>query len=244
MQTSTRSRLLLALPVLLGLAMALCSPLAQAQDAAIRKALGERIPQMPAIDEVRKTPMPGVYEVRSGPDIFYTDAKGDFVIQGELLDTRKRVNLTEERVNKLSAVDFSSLPQQDAFKIVRGNGARKLAVFEDPNCGYCKRFEKDLQTIDNVTVYLYLYPILGKDSVEKARNHWCAKDKAAVWEDWMLREKAAPGASCDVTAIERNVAFGRKYRITGTPTLILSDGSRVGGAIPAAQLEQRLAAAR
>lgn len=215
---------------------------AHAQDAVIRKALGERIPQMPAIDEVSKTPMPGLFEVRSGGNVFYTDAKGDYLIQGELLDTRKRANLTEERQNKLSAVDFANLPVKDAFKIVRGNGKRKLAVFEDPNCGYCKRFEKDLQTVDNITIYLFLYPILGQDSIEKAQNHWCAKDKALVWEDWMLRDKAAPSATCDTAAIERNVAFGRKYRITGTPTLIFTDGSRAPGAMPAAQLEQRLSA--
>jgi thiol:disulfide interchange protein DsbC len=233
-----------SIAVLGGIALLLSTQLASAQEAAIRKALTERVPQMPAIDEVSKTPMPGLYEVRSGSDVFYTDAKGDYVIQGELLDTRKRVNLTEERRSKLSAIDFSALPQKDAFKIVRGNGERKLAVFEDPNCGYCRRFEKDLQTVDNITVYLYLYPILGKDSVEKAHNHWCAKDKGMAWEDWMLRDKAAPAATCDTTAVERNVAFGRKYRITGTPTLIFSDGTRVAGAIPAAQLEKRLASAK
>lgn len=227
-----------------GLVLLLGTQLASAQEAAIRKALGERVPQMPAIDEVSKTPMPGLYEVRSGSNLFYTDAKGDYVIQGELLDTRKRVNLTEQRLDKLNAIDFSALPQGDAFKIVRGKGERKLAVFEDPNCGYCRRFEKDLQTVDNITVYLYLYPILGKDSVDKALNHWCAKDKAAAWEDWMLRDKAAPSATCDTAAVERNVALGRKYRITGTPTLIFADGSRVAGAISAAQLEQRLASTR
>ncbi|NEM46645.1 MAG: DsbC family protein, partial [Xanthomonas perforans] len=89
--------------------------------------------------EVRSTPMPGLYEVRIGTDVFYTDAKGNYLIQGELIDTKARRNLTEDRINKLTAVDFASLPLQDAFTIVRGNGQRKIAVFEDPNCGYCKR---------------------------------------------------------------------------------------------------------
>ena len=214
---------------------------ASAQDAAIRKALGERIPQLSQIDEVRQTPMKGLYEVRIGTDLFYTDAAGNYLIQGELIDTRARRNLTEDRINKLTAVDFKSLPLQDAVTIVHGKGERKLAVFEDPNCGYCKRFEKDMQNMDNVTVYLFLYPILSPDSAEKSRNIWCAKDPAATWNDWMLRDKVPAASSCDTAALQRNLAFGRKHKITGTPTLIFTDGSRVPGAIGAPDLEKRLA---
>jgi thiol:disulfide interchange protein DsbC len=217
---------------------------AQAQEAAIRKNLAERIPQMPKIDEITKSPMPGLYELRvGGSDIMYTDAEGNFLIQGNLIDTKLRRNLTEERVEKLSAVDFDSLPSKDAFTIVRGNGKRKIAVFEDPNCGYCKRFEKDLQKVDNVTISLYLFPILSPDSTEKARNIWCAKDKGKAWTDWMVRSQLPPAApaSCDAPALARNVEFGKKYRITGTPTLLFADGSRIPGAIPAEQVEAQLA---
>ena len=217
---------------------------AQADEAAIRKNLVERIPQMPKIDEVNKSAMPGLFELTvSGGDIMYTDAEGNFLIQGNLIDTKARRNLTEERINKLSAVDFDSLPSKDAFTIVRGNGKRKIAVFEDPNCGYCKRFEKDLQKVDNVTISLYLYPILSADSTDKSRNIWCAKDKAKAWNDWMLRNQipAQAAASCDATALARNVEFGKKYRITGTPTLLFADSSRIPGAIPPEQVEAQLA---
>ena len=210
---------------------------ATAQEAAIRKTLAERIPQMEKIDEVQPTAMSGLYEVRIGTDIFYTDAKGNYLIQGELIDTRARRNLTEDRINKLSAVDFAALPFKDAFTIVRGDGKRKVAVFEDPNCGYCKRFERDMQNVDNVTVYLFLYPILSPDSAEKSRNIWCAKDRAAAWEDYMVRDKAPTAATCDTSALQRNLAFGKKYKIPGTPTLIFADGSRVPGAIPAKDVE-------
>ncbi len=213
---------------------------AQAQEATIRKNLGERIPQFGKIDEVTRTPMPGLFEVRVGNDLFYTDAQANFLIQGALIDTRQRRNLTEERMDKLLAINFDSLPLADAFKMVRGNGKRKLAVFEDPNCGYCKRFERDLQGIDNVTVYLFLYPILGPDSTEKSRNIWCAKDKAKAWLDWMVRDQAPPAATCDAGALARNTEFGRKHRITGTPTLVFADGSRIPGAIPAAQVDKML----
>ena len=219
----------------LGLALS-----ASAQESAIRKTLAERIPQLEKIDEVRTTPMTGLYEVRTGTDVFYTDAKGNFLIQGELIDTKARRNLTEDRIAKLSAVDFSALPLKDAFVTVRDDGKRQLVVFADPNCGYCKRFERDLQKIDNVTVHTFLYPILSPDSAEKSNNVWCAKDRTAAWDDWMLRDKTPASASCDTAALQRNLAFGKKHNITGTPTLILSDGSRVPGAIAAADLEKRL----
>jgi thiol:disulfide interchange protein DsbC len=214
------------------------------QDQLLRKNLAERLPSIGRIDEISRTPMPGLFEIRVGTDVFYADADGAFLIQGQLFDTKARKNLTEERMDKLLAVDFNSLPAKDAFVMVRGNGKRKVAVFEDPNCSYCKKFERDLAKIDNVTVYLYLYPILGPDSTEKSRNIWCAKDKARAWQDWMLKNDvpAKAEASCDTTALSRNIEFGRKHRITGTPTLIFTDGSRVPGAIGGADLERMLAA--
>jgi thiol:disulfide interchange protein DsbC len=218
---------------------------AWAQEATIRKNLAERLPNLPKIDEISKTPMPGLFEVRfNGTDLFYTDAQGNFLLQGSLIDTRSRVDLTEQRVNKLTAIAYSDLPVKDAFTIVRGNGKRKMAVFEDPNCGYCKRFERDLAKIDNVTVHLFLYPILGADSVEKSRNIWCAKDKTKAWNEWMLEDITPAEAKCDTAALQRNVEFGRKARITGTPTIIFADGSRVPGAIPADRIEKFLTEAK
>jgi thiol:disulfide interchange protein DsbC len=225
-------------------AAGLLAATAQAQDAAIRKTLAERLPQLGKIDEINKTPMPGLYEVRVGTELLYTDAEGNFLIQGNLIDTKLQRNLTEERLEKLMAIDFSALPVKDAFTIVRGNGKRKVAVFEDPNCGYCKRFERDLQKVDNVTVYMFLYPILGPDSTEKSRNAWCAKDKARTWQDFMVRDQALPAASCDTSALTRNLEFGKKYKITGTPTLVFADGTRVPGAIGATQVEKLLADAK
>jgi thiol:disulfide interchange protein DsbC len=218
-----------------------------AQEAVIRKNMAERIPQLKAIDEVTKTHIPGIFEVRvNGTEIYYTDAQANYLIQGNLIDTKQRRNLTEERVEKLTAVKFEALPLKDAFTIVRGNGQRKLAVFEDPNCGYCKRFERDLQKVDNVTIYMFLYPILGPDSSEKSKAIWCAKDRGQAWQDWMVRDQPASAAAamCDTTALTRNVELGRTYKITGTPTLIFSNGVRVPGAIDAKQVEKLLTEAK
>jgi thiol:disulfide interchange protein DsbC len=223
--------------------LALFALLAQADEAVIRKNLAARIPQLQAIDEVSKGPIAGLFEIRvNGTEIYYTDAEGNYLIQGSIIDTKVRRNLTEDRVDKLTAVSFDALPLKDAFTIVRGNGKRKIAVFEDPNCGYCKRFERDLQGVNNVTISMFLYPILGADSAEKSKNIWCAKDKAKAWQDWMVRDVNAPvaAANCDTAALTRNVELGRKHKITGTPTLLFMDGSRVPGAISAAQVEKIL----
>jgi thiol:disulfide interchange protein DsbC len=208
----------------------------------IRKNLAERYPNLPKIERISKTPIPGIYELRlNHSEIMYSDAQGNYLIQGNLIDTRKGVDLTEQRLAKLTAVAFEDLPFKDAFTLVRGNGQRKVAVFEDPNCGYCKRFERDLVKVDNVTVHVFLYPILGQDSAEKSRSIWCAKDKGTAFLDWMIKDIAPPAATCDTSALARNIEFGKKARITGTPTLIFANGARVPGAVDAARVEKMLA---
>jgi thiol:disulfide interchange protein DsbC len=214
---------------------------AWSQEANIRKNLAERIPPLAKIDEVSKTPIEGIYEVRvNDTDIYYTDAQANYLIQGNLIDTKLRRNLTEERVDKLTAINFDALPFKDAFTIVRGTGKRKMVVFEDPNCGYCKRFEKDLQKVNNVTIFMFLYPILSPDSTDKSKNIWCAKDRTKAWQDWMLRDVIPAAATCDAAALGRNVEMGHKFKITGTPTLVFADGSRVPGAVGADQVEKHL----
>ena len=232
-----------ALALLLAtLSLGLC-----AQEAAIRKNLGARLPQFKTIDEVVKLPMPGLYEVRvNATDIYYTDAQGNYLVQGNVVDTRNLRNLTKEKMDKLMAIKFEDLPKKDFFTIVRGNGQRKIAVFEDPNCGFCKRFEKDFQEVDNVTVQVYLYPILGPDSKEKSKKIWCSKDRELAWKDWILNQVPVTAATmpCDTSALDRNLDFGQKYRVEGTPTLFLADGRRVPGAVDAKQVEKLLSEVR
>ena len=214
-------------------------------EAAIRKNLAERLPQMPAIQEVRATPVAGLYEVRIGEtDILYADAQGDYLIQGVLVDTKNRKNLTEERLRALNSIDFKALPLQDAIVVKKGNGSRKLAVFADPNCVYCKRFEAELQKINNVTIYTFLYPILGPDSTAKSQYIWCAKNRDKVWHDWMVNNIPPPEGQCDAEVINRNLAFGQQHKITGTPAIILENGQRLAGAVDAQALEEMLAEAK
>lgn len=239
MHTMKKARIALTVFALMASACAI------AQETLIRKNLSERIPQLQKIEEVKKSAMPGLFEVRvNGADIFYTDAAGNFLIKGNLIDTKHHRNLTEERVEKLTAIGFDALPLVDSFTIVRGNGKRKMAVFGDPNCGYCKRFEKDLQKIDNVTIHMFLYPILSADSNDKSRNIWCSKDKGAVWQDWMVHDQLPKAATCDTAALDRNLEFGRMHQISGTPTLVFADSTRVPGAINTDQIEKHLTAVK
>ena len=229
----------------LGLSMALLGA-ARAGDAEIRKNLGERLSDLGKIDEVSKTPMAGLYEVRVGTELYYTDEAGNFLIEGHLLETKSRTNLTEERIAKLTAIDFATLPLKDAMVWKQGDGSRKLVVFADPNCGYCKKFERDVRQAKDLTIYTFLYPILGADSTVKSRNIWCSKDPARTWIDWMVEGKLPPKmmGDCDTSALQRNAALGRKHKVNGTPALVFEDGKRVPGAVSLEQLEKQLIAAK
>ena len=241
MKTIFMTRALLALALAAGAAVP-----ALGQEALIRKNLAERLPDFPKIDEVTKTPVPGIYEIRFGTDILYTDERGEYIFQGNLIETKSRVDLTQARMDKITAINFATLPLRDAIVWKQGTGARRLVVFADPNCGYCKKFETEMQQVKDVTVYTFLIPILGGDSPDKARNIWCAKNNSAVWRDWMIRGDA-PARSmgpCDTTALERNLALSKKYRVNGTPALVFEDGKRVPGALPPVEVEKQLLASR
>ena len=216
-----------------------------ADEASIRKNLAERLPEFPKIDEVLKTAIPGIYELRIGTEILYTDEHGSYLIEGQVIDTKSRVNLTEQRIAKLTAIDFKTLQLKDAIVWKQGTGERKLVVFADPNCGYCKKFERDLQEVKNVTVYTFLYPILGADSAEKSKAIWCAKDNTKAWREWMIKGTPAENSpNCDTSALQRNYAFGKKHRINGTPGLVFEDGSQRAGALNADAIEKLLAVNR
>lgn len=233
---------------LLALALAF-SAAAVADEADIKRGMEAKLGSK--VESVTKTGVLGLYEVYTGGGIIYTDEKMTAMIVGgdlipsqfavNLIDLKSNKNLTEERMKKLTAIKFSDLPLERAVKQVRGDGKRVLVTFEDPNCGYCKRLAKDLQRLDNLTIYTFLYPILSEDSVHKSRQIWCSADRAKAWNDWMIDGKApATKEDCDVAVIAKNQEFGRKYSITGTPTLFFADGERVPGAVPVAKIEQKL----
>ena len=194
------------------------------------------------MDGVTKSGYLGLYEVYADGAIFYTDEKvSAIMVGGQLIDAKSMKNVTDERMRKLTAIRFGDLPLERAIKQVRGDGKRVLATFEDPNCGYCKRLAKEMQKLENVTIYTFLLPILSEDSVRKSRQIWCASDRAKAWNDWMIDGKAPTGREdCDTSAVTKNQDFGRKLNISGTPTLFFGDGERIPGAVPLARIEQKL----
>ena len=226
--------------VAFGIAALLGLP-AHAQDAERVKAeLKKRIPEA-NVDTVRKIPYGGLYEVLVGSDLFYTDSKAEFLVAGSIIDLKTKENVTEARMRQVNAIKWDTLPLDSAIKIVRGNGARKIAIFEDPNCGYCKRFERDLLGVTDITVYVFLYPILSPDSIEKSKMVWCSADRPKAWLDHMVRDGAIAGDAKCTTPVDQILALGQSKRVTGTPTIIFENGDRVPGAIPVADLEKKLA---
>lgn len=225
---------------LLPLALLLTSAwAATADEADVKKAMEAKLGAK--VESVTKAGYLGLYEVFSDGNIVYTDEKATAFIVGPLIDGKTMKNVTEERMRKLTAIKFNDLPLERAIKQVRGDGKRVLATFEDPNCGYCKRLAKELQKLENVTIYTFLYPILSEDSVRKSKQIWCSADRARAWNDWMVDGKApASKEDCDTSAVGKNQEYGRKLNISGTPTMFFGDGERVPGAIPLTRIEQKL----
>lgn len=212
--------------------------------AKIQKTLQTRLPKA-KIEKVQPSAWPGLYEVVTDSELVYSDANGDFLFVGNVMDTKTRENLTDKRWNQLLQVDFNTLPLNLAIKTVKGDGSRKLVVFSDPHCPYCVRFEKTLQDVTNVTIYTLLYPIesLHPGATDKAKELWCSKDRTSAWAEWMLNKKDTPTAACKSDTVDTLVTLGNKLKVTGTPTLIFADGHRVAGAIGKEQLEKEFTAA-
>ncbi|WP_028101401.1 DsbC family protein [Pseudoduganella violaceinigra] len=232
--------------LVLALASAMLMSCADAQngkdEAQLRKVLSERLGEA-RIDSIKKTQYADLYEVRVGSEIRYTDKTGSILVVGHIFDLKTSQDLTQARIDDLNKINFDDLPKELALKTVKGNGKRVMAIFEDPNCGYCKRFRQTtLANVDNVTVYTYLYNILSPDSATKSQNIWCSADRNKAWDDWMLNGKAAPAAPNGCTAPNDKVlALGQKMNINGTPAIFFADGSRIAGAVDQRTLEAKLA---
>ena len=223
--------------------MASCVGAETPLEANIRKMIEPRLGENVKIESIRETPYAGLYEVRANGDILYTDKKGEYLIMGHVYNVKTAQDLTKERIDEISKIKFSDLPLESALKLVKGDGKRVIAVFEDPNCGYCKKFRQTtLKEMDNVTVYTFMYNILSDDSFSKSKNIWCAPDRNKAWDDWMVSGKAAPAADAKcATPNDKVLALGQKLHISGTPSIFFSDGTRIPGAVDLKGLEAKLA---
>ncbi len=231
--------------ILLSVMFALASQLvwADSQEASVKKLLQPKVGEGAVIESVVKTPFANIFEVKIGDELIYTDSEAKFIFIGRLIDAQSSRDLTQSRLDEMNRIKFSDLPLDAAIKSVKGNGKRVIAVFEDPNCGYCKRFRKTVNEMKDITVYTFMYDILSDDSRIKSKNIWCSNDKLKAWDDWMVNGKtpAAAAESCASTPHEKILEIGKKYKVTGTPTIFFTDGSRIPGAIDAKMLEAKLA---
>jgi len=204
---------------------------------AVRNLFSERFGNMP-VEGVRYAPF-GLFEVQIGGNIVYTNQEVTFVLDGHLIDAQTREDLTEIRLEELARIDFNALPLELAITQVRGDGSRKMAIFEDPNCGFCKQMRRSMEGLDDLTIHTFMLPILSQDSRDKVQNVWCADDRGAAWDAWMLENKVPEQSSCDVP-IEEMLALARELQVQGTPATFFADGSRVSGAISKQEIEKRL----
>ena len=210
----------------------------------VRSELQKKIGPNTKIKSVSQSPISGIYEVLVGNEVFYTDANSKYLIQGEIIEIATGKNITEQKQADLNRIKWTELNPSNALKVVRGNGSRQLAIFSDPNCGYCKRLDKSLQQLDNVTVYTYLIPILSADSAQKSKQIWCAADPQKSYVDWMINGIAPSGKSDCSTPLDKNMAFAKTYGITGTPTIFFTDGSRFPGAVQITDIEKKFSSLR
>lgn len=237
--------MLRALLTLLLVAFAL---LARADEAAVRRMLQDSLRAGGTIESVAKVPgASNLYEVvirrPDGPHIYYVDGAARVLISGQAFDIKSGRNLTEERQRKLTAIKWSSLPFESAVTTVRGSGRRKIAIFSDPNCPYCKRFERDLAQLDDITMHIFLYPVISPQSVMQTKSVWCSPDRAKAWNDLMLRDvQPTAKPDCD-TPVEKLVALGQSLGANSTPTWFLETGERFTGARPLDDVRKLLDAA-
>jgi thiol:disulfide interchange protein DsbC len=193
------------------------------------------------VENLRRSPVPGIWEVQVNTDLLYVDEKAMHAfVEGQLIDLKTSRNLTQERIDELTAIQFKDLPLALAIKQVNGKGTRRVAVFEDPNCGYCRTLRKDLVSLPDVTLYTFTLPILSADSDLKVRQAWCASDKAKAWNDLMISGKVPDNKGACTTPVDKITELGRKLKITGTPTIFFNNGKRVPGGIPADRLAKLL----
>ncbi len=217
-------------------------------EANIKRLMEAKLRPGTIIDGVTRTGFFGLFEVRyqanSGTEIVYTDEKVTYIFAGSVIDGRSLDNLTQERLEVLATIKFDDLPVASSIKLVNGNGKRRIAYFADPNCGFCKKFEREsLSQLKDATIFIYVYPILSPDSMVKSKSIWCSPDRLKAWNDWMIKGQPPTVAGTCETPIEAVRAIGQRMRVNATPTIFLSNGRRMPGAIPLAQLESAIAEA-
>nr|WP_324625908.1 DsbC family protein [Acinetobacter sp. MD2(2019)] len=217
---------------------------AYADSKTVAQNLKQNFPEI-QVQSIQTTQIPNIYEVYMDGQIVYTNDEARYFFLGNLVDLKNKVNLTSEREQELTKIDVKTLPLQQAIKQVKGNGKRVMYLFSDPDCPYCHALEKELQNVDNVTIYLFLYPLtaLHPNAEKVATQVWCAKAPYQTWENYVLNGTQPKATKTCNTPIAKNLELGKKLAVDGTPTFFLKNGHRISGARSASEINQLLDAA-
>ena len=226
----------------IALLLAFVAASALADDAQIRRVVESKLGGV-KVEGIQPGPM-GLYEVRfrgpSGMQVVYTDANATHIFLGKIYETANDRDLTEERLRKLNAINFGSLPLDQAVKIQRGSGKRVLAMFSDPFCPACRQFEKILQQVNDVTIYVFMFPVIRPELADASRAVWCSPDRAQAWIDVALRGKGPTAKPDCANPVQKNLELGKALGVNSTPTLVFSNGERVAGGMRLADLTEIL----
>src|SRR5690349_12429758 len=232
---------------IMGLLLALAAANVAADEAQIRRIVETKLGKGAKVEGVQPGPL-GLYEVRfrtsSGMHIVYTDANAEHLFLGKIYDTACDRDITEERLRKLNAIKFDALPLEQAVKIQRGNGKRVMAMFSDPYCPACRQFEQTLQQVDDITIYVFMFPVIRPELAEQSKQVWCSADRAKAWLDVALRGKPPTAKADCANPVAKNLVLGRSLGVNSTPTLVLANGERVTGGLSAGDLVDVLDAKR
>ena len=240
MNSFTNTRNVLKTAILITLTSTMFSAFAQSTDK-IKSDLQKQLGDGAKVQSVSPSAVSGLYEVVINNSIVYTDTQGKYLLQGEIIEVKSGTNLTQAREADLNKVSWNEFPLQNAVKVVRGNGSRKMVVFADPNCGYCKKLEKTFAEMNNVTIYTFLMPILSADSSTKSKQIWCSTDPSKSWVDWMVSGVSPSGKQDCSNPLDKNLALGKSLNISGTPAIFFMDGTRIPGAAGKEMIEKKLA---
>lgn len=187
------------------------------------------------VTNIQPTAMNGLYSASLDNQIIYLDESAQHMFIGSMVRLKDQKNLTKDLVIQQNTVDWKQLPFKDAIKTVKGNGKRELAVFSDPNCPYCKKLEAELDKLNDVTIYTFIYPLKAQ-SVVVSQSVWCDANPAYAWKN-LLQKNVQPQQKTCANPLERNLQLGRKLAVDGTPTLIFSNGFKMVGARSAADIQ-------
>ncbi len=216
---------------------ALCSaPLFAADDIdALQQALIKRFPGV-SIDKVNPTAIPGLYQVVAGSQVVYTDSQGRYMIEGDLVDMDTGKNFSEEAKKDIRKKAVARLSDEEMIVYQPEKPKYSVDVVTDIYCPYCRKLHEEMDEYleSGIKVRYILLPLKGKKDYEDTLSVWCAEDRNLAL-DIAKSGGGVEKKTCD-NPLAKHKQVARQIGVTGTPAIILEDGSLLPGYVPIKQL--------